>query len=505
MLGKEVLMERKTALTFLFLLIGIGLLWTSAFALTPMEQLGKDLFFDANLSTPAGVACAACHAPNTAFAGPRSDLNAHGSVYPGAVHTRFGNRKPPTAAYASFSPDFHYDPVEELYVGGMFWDGRALNTVEQAKGPFLNPLEMNDPNPRSVILKVLRSDYAPLFWEVYGSWSMAGVVIPPDAVPELPTVGSANFIADAYQFIAEAIAAYEASSEVNRFSSKYDAYLAGNATLTADELWGLQLFEGEAGCDACHPSEPGPNGEPPLFTDFTYDNLGVPKNPENPFYSMPPGFNPAGEDWVDPGLGGFLGNEDELGKMKVPTLRNVGMRPYPGFVQAYGHNGYFKSLLDIVHFYNTRDVEDWPPPEVPENVNHDELGDLGLSPGEEAALVTFMNTLTDGWMDGSAQPGVSPAVSATPVARLLGNAPNPFRAATTIRFVLDREGPVNLGVFDLSGRRVASLLTNVQGAGEHRVIWDGRDAAGREVVPGVYFYRLETSAGVRAQRMLRLP
>jgi len=498
-------MERKTVLTFLFLAMGICLFWTAASALTPMEQLGKDLFFDANLSTPAGVACAACHAPNTAFVGPVSDLNAHGAVYPGAVHTRFGNRKPPSAAYASFSPDFHYDPVEETYVGGMFWDGRALNTVEQAKGPFLNPLEMNNPNMRSVILKVLRSSYADLFREVYGTWSTAGVVAPPDAVPERPGVGSAAFIADAYQFIAEAIAAYEASPEVNRFSSKYDAYLAGNATLTAQELWGLQLYEGKAGCDACHPSEPGPDNEPPLFTDFTYDNLGVPKNPENPFYSIPRGFNPAGDDWVDPGLGGFLGDEDELGKMKVPTLRNVGMRPYNGFVQAYSHNGYFKSLEEIVHFYNTRDVESWPAPEVAENVNHDELGDLGLSAAEEAAVVAFLNTLTDGWTNGAGQPGVNPAVASIPVARLLANTPNPFRAATTIRFVLDRKGAVNLGVFDVSGRRVASLLADVRIAGEHQVTWNGRDMAGREVAPGVYFYRLETASGVQGRRMLRLP
>jgi cytochrome c peroxidase len=167
----------------------------------------------------------------------------------------------------------------------------------------------------------------------------------------------------------------------------------------------LKLFNGKAMCSACHVSEPGPNGEPPLFTDFTYDNLGVPRNPGNPFYSAPHSINPDGAEWVDPGLAGFLANAGfpekvwagEVGKHKVPTLRNVDKRPYPEFVKAYGHNGFFKSLEEITHFYNTRDVEPWPAPEVPVNVNADELGNLGLTAGEEADLVAFMKTLTDGY------------------------------------------------------------------------------------------------------------
>ncbi len=157
---------------------------------------------------------------------------------------------------------------------------------------------------------------------------------------------------------------------MNPFTSKYDAYLAGAADLTDEEAWGLELFEGKAMCSACHISEPGPAGEPPLFTDSTFDNLGVPKNLDNPFYTMPRKWNPDGAAWVDPGLGGFLKSagygsdvyEPEWGKHKVPTLRNVDLRPDPGFVKAYGHNGFFKSLEEIAHFYNTRDVEAWPPP-----------------------------------------------------------------------------------------------------------------------------------------------
>ena len=363
--------------------------------LTPIEELGKNIFFDTDLSTPPGMACAACHAPEVGFTGPDSDINLDTAVYPGIIHTRFGNRKPPTAAYGGDSPVLYYDETEELWIGGMFWDGRATGLTlgdplaEQAMGPFLNPVEQNNPNAWSVILKIAQSDYYDLFVQVYGD----------DAL-------SYQNVDTLYEHMARAVSAYERSCEVNPYSSKYDYYLVGEAALTEEEALGLELFEGEAMCSACHISEPGPGGEAPLFTDFTYDNLGVPKNPDNPWYDMPRKWNPDGENWIDYGLGGFLKSagypqsvyEPELGKVKVPTLRNVDQRPYPEFVKAYGHNGYFKSLEEIVHFYNTRDVEPWPDPEVPLNVNTDELGNLGLTVDEEAALVSFLKTLTDGYI-----------------------------------------------------------------------------------------------------------
>jgi len=212
----------------------------------------------------------------------------------------------------------------------------------------------------------------------------------------------------AYDNIALSIAAYEASPEVNAFTSKYDYSLKGNYKLTKEERKGFALFQGKGKCKLCHIS----NGQEALFTDYSFDNLGIPKNPKNPANIADPGF-------VDPGLGGFLKAagypeevyELEMGKHKVPTLRNVDLRPDPSFVKAYGHNGYFKSLEGIVHFYNTRDVlpacpgdytEEqalaagcWPAPEVPENVNTAELGNLGLTPDEEAAIVAFLKTLSD--------------------------------------------------------------------------------------------------------------
>jgi len=360
---------------------------SDAGALTPQEVLGKNLFFDTNLSEPTGQSCAVCHGPEVGYTGPDEALNAGGAVYEGAVPGRFGNRKPPAAAYAGDSPIFHLTK-KSGWVGGMFWDGRATGErlgdplAEQALGPFLNPLEQNLPSPAEVVSRVCDSSYKALFEEECG---------PCDGID----------VNQAYDCIGFAIAAYERSSEVTQFTSKYDYSLKEMATLTQEERKGFSLFKGKGKCAKCHVI----NGPKPLFTDFTYDNLGFPKNPLNPFYNEPE-FNPLGAAWVDLGLGEFLMSagydqnvyEKELGKFKVPTLRNVDKRPYPDFIKAFGHNGYFKSLEEIVHFYNTRDVEDWPDPEVPMNINTAELGNLGLTADEEAAIVAFMKTLSDGYM-----------------------------------------------------------------------------------------------------------
>ena len=245
--------------------------------LTPKQKLGKKLFFDKNLSTPSGQACADCHSPESGFSNPNANL----PVSQGVHKDRFGNRNDLTAAYAAYSPTFHYDPKEKTYVGGQFWDGRAADLIEQAKGPFLNPLEMANPDEKTVAEKVRTSDYADLFLEIFGK-----------TVFENPN--------KAYNKVAEAIAAYEQSSELNQFSSKYDLYLAGKVALTTQELRGLKLFEDEkkGNCAACHPSRPNDDNTPPLFTDFTYDNLGVPKNAENPFYYLAQEFNPDGVRFV---------------------------------------------------------------------------------------------------------------------------------------------------------------------------------------------------------------
>ena len=392
MLDKRTLISAFGSLTILFVIATTGTVAAQGPALTQQEQLGKLLFFDTNLSDPPGQACAVCHGPQVGFTGPDSATNAGGAVYQGAVPGRYGNRKPPAAAYAGDSPILHYDAANGTWVGGMFWDGRATGETlgdplaEQAQGPLLNPLEQNNPSAQAVIDKVLASGYRDPF---------KSVCTDPNTY---------------YNCVGRSIAAYERSSEVSAFTSKYDAYLKGKAMLNGEEKRGLELFEGKAGCSGCHVA--------PLFTDYSYDNLGVPRNPKNPFYSEP-AWNPLGDAWVDYGLGAFLkaaGYPEtvyapEMGKFKVPTLRNVDKRPTPNFIKAYSHNGYFKSLDEIVHFYNTRDVLPtcttnlgnlagitcWPAPEVAANINHTELGKLGLNVGEEKAIVAFLRTLTDGY------------------------------------------------------------------------------------------------------------
>ncbi len=384
--------------------------------LEPMEKLGKALFFD-NISSPDWMSCATCHAPETGWTGPSGGLNVHGAVYRGAIPTRFGNRKPPSVAYATQSPIFHYydDDTEIHFRGGNFWDGRATGerlgnpAADQAQISFLNPVEQNNPTKLAVLEQVAASKYTDL-WEA--AWGEPISVAPED-------------IDGNYDYIGLAIAAYEASAEVNQFSSKYDAYLKGIVELTAQEERGMNLYNTKGNCATCHPSE----GEGALFTDYTYDNVGVPRNPENPFYEMDKEYlddgtpiNPEGKAWIDIGLAGFLMTRPEYasyadenkGKHKVPTLRNVDKRYGNGFPKAYTHNGYFKSLKSIVHFYNTRDtigkcvdtfttekdalkMNCWPVAEVTDNVNKDELGSLGLTSEEEDDIVAFLKTLSDGF------------------------------------------------------------------------------------------------------------
>ena len=363
--------------------LGLPAIRGTAADLSPVEQLGKQIFFDKNLSSPPGQACASCHAPEVGFTGPDSAVNQQTGVYPGAAPGKFGNRKPPSAAYAAFSPKREYNSQDETWVGGQFWDGRMDDLVAQAKGPFLNPLEMNNASAQEVVDKVRQSKYRALFETVYGAKAL--------------NEASAD---EVFDLIARAITAYESSREVNAFSSKYDYYLVGRATLTPQEERGLKLFGTKANCANCHPHKPEPDGSAPLFTDFTYDNVGAPRNPQNPFYRADGTVNPEGAKYRDLGLGAVLKDKSQFGKVKVPTLRNVAKKPHPQFVKSYLHNGVFKSLKDVVSFYNLRDKtpEAFDAPDVAENVNNEELGKLGLTDTEEDDVVAFLETLSDGYV-----------------------------------------------------------------------------------------------------------
>jgi cytochrome c peroxidase len=179
--------------------------------------------------------------------------------------------------------------------------------------------------------------------------------------------------------------------------------LDGLVALTDSEAQGLALFTGKAKCSNCHSLEnPDPVAFPglkPLFTNFGHQNTGVPANPENLYYKMPQKFNPDGKNFVDLGLGAVVGDPKENGKFKIPSLRNCAVTP------PYMHNGYFKTLREVIVFNNTRDVpgSGYPAPEVPENVHRHmppmpgTFGQLGLTKQEINNIVAFLKTLTDGY------------------------------------------------------------------------------------------------------------
>jgi cytochrome c peroxidase len=233
------------------------------------------------------------------------------------------------------------------------------------------------------------------------------------------------------------IASYEAGPDVRSFSSKFDAYLAGNATLSPEEQEGYELFNGKGHCNQCHLSGTAVNtlnsqtaaDVAPLFTDFTANNIGLPKNLALPYYceSKPDQYgyvaNPQGFAFRDLGLGAMLSSPAEdpnfaqwaqlasqfNGMFQDPTVRDVDKRPYPSFIKEYDHNGYLKSLKEVVHFYNTSQALPhcaqgspgekktcWPPPEYPATVTHT-IGNLGLTNDEEDDIVAFLKALTDGY------------------------------------------------------------------------------------------------------------
>ena len=416
-------------------------------ALGELTLLGKLILFDQNLSVNKNEACAFCHMPETGFTGPSSALNMTTVSYPGSVRTRFSGRKPQTHTYATFTPVLHYNALQGDLVGGEFWDMRAtgirLNnpTAEQAQGPPLNPVEMGLIDSACMVYGVSRSQYRQIAEKVWGPQAFAihwpgdvesvcarpGPASASDPYPVHLTAVDRGLSNRTFDQIGQAVATYEASSEVNPFSSKYDYVMAKKARFTAEEEAGYALFRSNSThCNECH-RDGGP-GEEPLFTDFTASNLGLPANPAVPFYEESGsdrfGYaaNPDGLKYLDPGVGGFLASlqnpsrewaamaKSFAGKYKTPTLRNVDKRPRADFVKAYMHNGYLKSLKEVVHFYNTRDalprcaqgdhgekVTCWPAPENPETMNRKQLGNLKLTGKQEDMLVAFLKTLTDGY------------------------------------------------------------------------------------------------------------
>jgi hypothetical protein len=184
------------------------------------------------------------------------------------------------------------------------------------------------------------------------------------------------------------------------------------------------------------------------------------------------------------------------GKHKVPSLRNVDKRPSKNFTKAYGHNGYFKSLEEIVHFYNTRDVADWPAPEVSTNVNDEELGNLGLTLQEEAAIVAFMKTLSDGY-DPDKDKVKNNVKEKEAVLTISG--PNPFNPLTRFAFTLPEDGNVQIVVYNTLGQRVAVLVDGFKQAGEYQAEFNGAQLAS-----GIYLVRYQTEKTVLTKKITLL-
>jgi cytochrome c peroxidase len=358
--------------------------------LSAAAALGEKIFDDTSLSASGKLACGSCHDGDHAFAGD--------SVVPmggGGLDVQ-GFRNAPSLKYLTQNPAFFFDD-EGTPTGGFDRDGRADSLMVQARRPFLAPHEMANASVADVVDKLSRAAYAAEFRAAFG----AQIFSTPDAAFE-----RALFALQKYQ--------QEDLAEFAPYTSKYDAFLAGRARLSDAELRGLALFNDpqKGNCAACHPSARGANGAPPLFTDFTYDNLGVPRNADIR----------ANDDagYFDLGLCGpdrtDIADMRELcGAFKVPTLRNVAVSA------PYFHNGRFATLLEVVRFYVRRDTnpDEWYPldaasglprkfddlpSDLVANVNTTEPpydrspGDLpALSEPEIQDVVAFLQTLTDGF------------------------------------------------------------------------------------------------------------
>jgi cytochrome c peroxidase len=451
-----------------------------------VEVLGKLLNFDENMSPFRDEACSFCHLPYAGFSGPIPSVNLTMVAYPGSFHFRAGKR---TAQRYTYSPDFpvlEYNAVQGLFFGGNFWDARATGyelqspDSEQAQHPPVDTGEMMFPDTACIAFRLQSAAYKTLFEEVWGD--SLDIRFPHDTEKICDTPGG-NFPTampieltpedrakanDVYNHWGQSISKFERSLRVSAFSSKFDAFLAGNYTMTSDEMAGYKLFDGKGNCNSCHldgrstlctaqqfgcsttSSSLTDTGTKalvrPVFTCFGYANEGLPLNPRVAiYYETTPDFfgftqNPLGFGYRDLGLGTFLRsgpgsatNPNSTwtqfapsvdGQMQVATARDVALTPPqcptteapgPYFQKELFHNGYIKSLKQLVHFYNTRDVfpfpgvtsghcpagttekvDCWPEPEVPNNIDMT-TGNLMLTDTEENQIVTFLQTLTDGF------------------------------------------------------------------------------------------------------------
>lgn len=360
----------------------------TASALSAQAALGEKIFADVSLSASGRQACASCHSPDNAHA-PANDLSVQ---LGGPLLDQQGRRQAPSINYLSFDTAFFF-ASDGTPTGGFFWDGRAASLAEQAGGPFVNAFEMANVDVADVVAKVARAAYADEFKRVFG----ADIFSRPD---------------DAMARVTLALAQYQKEDiEFHGFSSKYDEFLRGKLVLSDREMRGLALFNNptKGNCIGCHPSGKNADGSFPLFTDFSYDNLGVPRNPAIARNDDP--------SYYDLGLcerSDLAERADLCGAFKVPSLRNVAQR------HVFFHNGRFTTLKEALTFYVQRDTnpEKWYPLNADGSVN--KFDDLparyranvntaevpynrqpgvapALSDAEVDDVIAFLKTLSDGY------------------------------------------------------------------------------------------------------------
>jgi len=316
-----------------------------------LHEIGRFIFQDTTLSIPPGQSCATCHNPDHAFADPRR-------VSPGANPKRLGTRNAPSLMYAALIPPFAYEDIllpdgSEIFAweGGLFHDGRAKDLFAQVSQPFFEAHEMNLENKSDLADKLRKTSYIASF---------------PDSI--LQSDDKLTFHAS------RALVEFLKSPLFRPFDSPFDRYRAGDKdALTLSQKRGLEIYRTTAACADCHFLEPQ-NWSQPLLSDFGYDNLGAPARGKK-----------------DPGLFAVTGNPDDLGKFRAPSLRNIAL------TAPYLHNGSIETIREVLEFYNKRDLEPerWGVTDFPETVNHEDLGNLGLSDEEITDLLSFLDAFTD--------------------------------------------------------------------------------------------------------------
>lgn len=397
--------------------------------LSAVAQLGKKMFFDTSLSGSGKLACASCHSPDHAY-GPPNNLAVQ---LGGPKLNRQGLRAVPSLRYLEHTPGFTIGPNKALPdsdatasaapptnalqvavvakstqpsaallaaeanvpMGGLDWDGRADTLQSQAQGPFLDPNEMDNKSTAMLLEKLRRAAYADDLRKLFGAniFDNSGLAL-----------NEALFALARFQL---------EDPSFHPYDSKYDYYLAGKATLSAAETRGLKLFEDpqKGNCSSCHIDKPSRDGMfPPAFTDYQFEALAGPRNKELTANRDPHHY--------DLGLCGPMRADRRqpayCGLFKTPTLRNSATRA------ALFHNGVFKNLEDLLHFYVERETDPgkWYPKRADGSIDkYDDLpqrykknvdivdAPFDRKPGDPPALnaeeindmVAFLKTLNDGY------------------------------------------------------------------------------------------------------------